>query len=173
LVRLVFERNTMSQEFKSREIKLTKEGFARLQESLAHEQARLEEIERGLQEQSGISDDYDDNTLEAAKNEKREIEKRIFDLEETLARAVMLEESGDGSSVTLGSIVTIKEEKSGKEMQVQLVAPPEAAILGGTVRKVSDESPLGKELMGKKQGALFVVNLERGQLKYKVIAIKT
>jgi transcription elongation factor GreA len=168
LVRLVFERNSMS-----REIKLTKEGFARLQESLAHEQARLEEIERGLQEQSGISDDYDDNTLEAAKTEKREIEKRIFDLEETLARAVMLEEVGDGSSVTLGSIVTIKEEKSGKELQVQLVAPPEATILGGTVRKVSDESPLGKELVGRKQGELFVVNLERGQLKYKVVAIST
>ena len=163
----------MSQEFKSREIKLTKEGFARLQESLAHEQARLEEIERGLQEQSGISDDYDDNTLEAAKNEKRDVEKRIFDLEETLARAVTLETAGDGSSVMLGSIVTIREEKSGKEMQVQLVAPPEAAILGGTVRKVSDESPLGKELVGRKQGELFVVNLERGQLKYKVMAIKT
>ena len=168
MVRLVFERNSMS-----REIKLTKEGFQRLQDSLAHEQARLEEIEHGLQEQSGISDDYDDNTLEAAKNEKREIEKRIFDLEETLARAIVLDTAGDGSSVTLGSIVTIKEEKSGKEMQVQLVAPPEAAILGGTVRKVSDESPLGKELLGKKQGELFVVNLERGQLKYKVMAIKT
>ncbi len=167
MVRLVFERNSMS-----REIKLTKEGFQRLQDSLAHEQARLEEIEHGLQEQSGISDDYDDNTLEAAKNEKRDIEKRIFDLEETLARAVMLENAGDGSSVTLGSIVTIKEEKSGKELQVQLVAPPEATILGGTVRKVSDESPLGKELVGRKQGELFVVNLERGQLKYKVMTIK-
>ena len=157
----------------SREIKLTKEGFQRLQDSLAHEQARLEEIEHGLQEQSGISDDYDDNTLEAAKNEKRDIEKRIFDLEETLARAIMLETAGDGSSVTLGSIVTIQEQKSGKELQVQLVAPPEATILGGTVRKVSDESPLGKELMGRKQGELFVVNLERGQLKYKVVAIST
>ncbi len=167
MVRLVFERNSMS-----REIRLTKEGFQRLQDSLAHEQARLEEIEHGLQEQSGISDDYDDNTLEAAKNEKRDIEKRIFDLEETLARAVMLENAGDGSSVTLGSIVTIKEEKSGKELQVQLVAAPEATILGGTVRKVSDESPLGKELVGRKQGELFVVNLERGQLKYKVVTIK-
>ena len=165
MVRLVFERNSMS-----REIKLTKEGFQRLKDSLAHEQTRLEEIERGLQEQSGISDDYDDNTLEAAKNEKRDVEKRIFDLEETLARAVLLEDGGDGSSVTLGSIVTIKEEKSGKEMQVQLVAPPEATILGG-MRKVSDESPLGKELVGRKQGELFVVNLERGQLKYKVVAI--
>ena len=165
MVRLVFERNNMS-----REIKLTKEGFQRLQDSLAHEQARLEEIERGLQEQSGISDDYDDNTLEAAKNEKRDVEKRIFDLEETLARAVLLEDGGDGSSVMLGSIVTIKEEKSGKEMQVQLVAPPEATILGA-MRKVSDESPLGKELVGRKQGELFVVNLERGQLKYKVVAI--
>ena len=171
MVRLVFERNTVSNEFKSREIKLTREGFQRLQDSLAHEQARLEEIERGLQEQSGISDDYDDNTLEAAKNEKRDIEKRIFDLEETLARAIMLETAGDGSSVTLGSIVTIQEQKSGKELQVQLVAPPEATILGG-MRKVSDESPLGKELMGRKQGELFVVNLERGQLKYKVVTIK-
>jgi transcription elongation factor GreA len=157
----------------SREIKLTKEGFARLHETLAHEQARLEETERLLQDQSGISDDYDDNTLEDAKNTKREIEKRIFELEETLARAVMLESAGDGSSVSLGSIVTLQEEKSGKEMQVQLVAAPEATILGGTVRKVSNESPLGKELEGRKPGELFVVNLERGQLKYKVVAIKT
>jgi transcription elongation factor GreA len=155
----------------SREIKLTKEGFARLQESLTHEQARLEEVERGLQEQSGISDDYDDNTLEAAKNEKREIEKRIFELEETLARAVLLEEPGDGSSVRLGSVVTIREEKSGKELQVQLVAAPEATILGGPLRKVSDESPLGKELAGRKQGESFVIHLERGPLKYKVVEI--
>jgi transcription elongation factor GreA len=155
----------------AREIKLTREGFERLQAALEVEQNRLAEATRILQEQMESSDDYDDTGLEDAKREKAAIENRIDELEDTLARAVIIEVPDGGDAVSLGSFVTLKEEKSGRELVVQLVSGAEASILGTTVRKVSDDSPLGTQLMGRRAGDLFVVDLERGQLKYKILAV--
>ena len=155
----------------AREVKLTKEGFERLQRALEQEQARLVEATRILQEQMESSDDYDDTGLEDAKREKANIEARIDELDDTLARAVILEEPAGGKTVSLGSVVTLKEEKSGKELKVQLVSGAEASILSAGIRKVSDDSPLGKELEGRKKGDVFIVNLESRQLKYKVVSI--
>lgn len=71
----------------SREIKLTKEGFERLQKQLELERQRLVEATAILQEQMEDSDDYDGSGLEDAKREKMNIETRIDELEDTLARA--------------------------------------------------------------------------------------
>ena len=161
----------------AREVKLTREGFERLQRTLELEQARLAEATRILQEQMESSDDYDDTGLEEAKREKASIEGRIDELEDTLGRAVIIELPGGTDSVTLGSFVVLKEEKSGREMEVQVVSAPEASILDGTVErhvpKVSDDSPLGKSVLGRRSGDLFIVDLESRQLKYKVVSIKT
>lgn len=155
----------------TREVKLTKDGFERVQKALEAEQTRLVEATRILQEQMESSDDYDDTGLEDAKREKLAIEQRIDELEETLARAVIIEAPDKGKTVTLGSVVQLKEEKTGKEMEVMLVSGAEASIYGSNVRKVSDDSPLGKLLEGKKKGDVFVVDLETRQLKYKVLGI--
>jgi len=155
----------------TREVKLTKDGFERVQKALEAEQTRLLEATRILQEQMESSDDYDDTGLEDAKREKLAIEERIDQLEETLARAVIIEAPDKGKTVTLGSVVQLKEEKTGKEMEVMLVSGAEASIYGGNVRKVSDDSPLGKLLEGKKKGDVFVVDLDTRQLKYKVLSI--
>lgn len=155
----------------TREVKLTKDGFERVQKALEAEQTRLLEATRILQEQMESSDDYDDTGLEDAKREKLAIEQRIDELEETLARAVIIEAPDKGKTVTLGSVVQLKEEKTGKEMEVMLVSGAEASIYGGNVRKVSDDSPLGKLLEGKKKGDVFVVDLDTRQLKYKVLSI--
>jgi transcription elongation factor GreA len=56
-------------------------------------------------------------------------------------------------------------------MQVQLVSGAEVAVQTAGLRKVSDDSPLGKKLMGRKKNEMFVVDVERGQLKYKVLEI--
>jgi transcription elongation factor GreA len=155
----------------TREVKLTKDGFERVQKALEAEQTRLVEATRILQEQMESSDDYDDTGLEDAKREKLAIEQRIDELEETLARAVIIEAPDKGKTITLGSVVQLKEEKTGKEMEVMLVSGAEASIYGGNVRKVSDDSPLGKLLEGKKKGDVFVVDLDTRQLKYKVLSI--
>jgi transcription elongation factor GreA len=155
-----------------REVKLTREGFERLNAQLEVERKRLVEAEAILASQMEDSDDYDGSGLEDAKREKTSIEDRINELEETLARATVIE-AGEGNSktVALGSTVKLKEEKTGREMQVQLVSGAEVAVPSAGVRKVSEDSPLGVKLMGRKRDEIFVVDVERGQLKYKVLEI--
>jgi transcription elongation factor GreA len=156
----------------TREVKLTKEGFERLGKQLEVEKQRLIEATAILQQQMEDSDDYDGSGLEDAKREKLSIEGRIDELEDTLSRAVVIEGSEGGKTVSLGSTVKLKEEKTGKEMEVQLVSGAEVAVLSAGIRKVSDDSPLGQKLMGRKKNEMFVVDVERGQLKYKVLEIK-
>lgn len=156
----------------NREIKLTKEGFQKLSAQLELEKERLTQAETILAAQQDEGDDYDGSGLEDAKRAKTAIEDRLHELEETLALAVVIE-TGEGSSklVALGSTVKLKEEKTGREMQVQLVSGAEVAVQSAGMRKVSEDSPLGVKLMGRKKNELFVVDVERGQLKYKVLEI--
>jgi transcription elongation factor GreA len=156
----------------TREIKLTKEGFQRLGAQLEIEQQRLLEATTILENQMEDSDDYDGGGLEDAKRQKLSIEMRIAELQETLANAVVLDGAEVGKTVGLGNTVRLKEEKSGKEMDVQLVSGAEVSVLSAGIRKVSDDSPLGQKLMGRKKNEMFVVDVERGQLKYKVLEIR-
>ncbi|MFD2608538.1 GreA/GreB family elongation factor [Deinococcus taklimakanensis] len=158
-----------------RQVRLTREGFERLQKTMEQEQERLAEATRILQEQMETSADTEDTGLEDAKREKMAIEARIDELEDTLARATIIED-GEGSAggrVELGSVVVLANETTKKDMKVQVVSAPEAAVLGGSLPRISEDSPVGKELMGRKKGEAFVVNLESGkQVKYKVKGIE-
>lgn len=158
----------------AREIKLTREGYERLEQALVNEQARLAEATRILQEQMEASADFEDTGLEDAKREKMNIEARIEELEDTLARAqVMGDHDGDTDRAALGAIIVLHIEATKKDMRVQLVSAPEASVLGGSLPKISDDSPVGTQLMGRKVGESFVVNLENGkQVKYKVQSIE-
>jgi len=150
-------------------VKLTREGFERLQRTLAQEQGRLAEATRILQEQMETSADNEDTGLEDAKREKMTIEARLEELEDTLARASVIEDHENDGRVELGALVTLANEASKKDMRVQVVSAPEAAVLGGSLPRISEDSPVGKELMGRKKGEAFVVNLDNGkQVKYKV-----
>ena len=73
----------------------------------------------------------------------------------------------------LGAIVVLGNEATKKDMKVMVVSAPEAAVTGGSLPRVSEDSPVGKELMGRKKGEAFVVNLDNGkQMKYKVKSIE-
>jgi transcription elongation factor GreA len=80
-------------------VRITPEGYERLQADLAQEQDRLEEATRILQELTGSSDDYDDSGLEDAKAEKARIERRIDKLEEQLARADIIDEPASADRI--------------------------------------------------------------------------
>lgn len=156
-----------------RQVKLTREGHARLLRTLEQEQARLAEATRILQEQMETSADMEDTGLEDAKREKMNIEARIEELEETLARATIIEDHENAGRVELGAVVTLTNEATQKDMRVQIVSAPEATVLGGSLPRISEESPVGRQLMGRKTGETFVVNLENGkQVKYRVINIE-
>ena len=157
----------------AREIKLTREGYERLEKALEHEQNRLAEATRILQEQMETASDYEDTGLEDAKREKMNIEARIEELEDTLSLAAVMDDHGeDTGRASLGAIIVLLDEQGGREMRVQLVSAPEASVLGGGLPRISDDSPVGTQLLGRKVGESFVVNLGARQAKYKVKSIE-
>lgn len=157
----------------TKQFRLTREGYERLQKNLEQEQGRLAEATRILQEQMETSADNEDTGLEEAKREKMNIEARIDELEDTLARATIIEDHENEGRVELGAIVVLANETLKKEMKVQVVSAPEAGVIGGDLPRISEDSPVGKELMGRKKGDAFVVNLDNGkQVKYKVKSIE-
>jgi transcription elongation factor GreA len=153
----------------AREVKLTKAGYERLQEELAEEKKRLEEATRILQEQMESFEDYEDSGLEEAKREKAQIEARVDALEDILHRAVIIE-SAEGDKVTLGSFVVVQDEKTGESLSLQIVAPAEATVLEEPMR-VSDESPLGKALLGRKEGDKVRVDTPSGKRRYRILSV--
>lgn len=155
----------------AREVKLTKSGHERLVAELEQERLRLLDATRILQELMESSDDYDDSGLEDAKREKARIEARIDSLEDTLSRAEIMEEEGvKASVVTLGAVVTLKAGKD-DHLEVQVVAPAEASVLERPM-KISDESPMGKALLGRKLGEKVMLETPRGKKEFKVEAVK-
>jgi transcription elongation factor GreA len=154
----------------TRIVRLTQEGYDRLQANLAQEYVRLEEATRILRELTGSSDDYDDSGLEEAKQEKGRIENRIDDLEDQLARAEIITTSEVGR-VDLGDVVALRDEASGAEMRVQVVSPIEAGVLEGAVPKVSDESPLGRALLGRRVGDAVKVVIGAKERRYTINAV--
>lgn len=155
----------------AREVKLTKSGYERLVAELEQERARLQDATRILQELMESSDDYDDSGLEDAKREKARIEARIDSLTDTLSRAQIIEEEGTKvNQVTLGAIVSLRS-KGGKTMQVQVVAPAEASVLEQPM-KISDESPMGKALLGQKVGARVLLETPKGKKEFKIESIQ-
>lgn len=153
----------------AREVRVTKEGYERLQERVEHERERLEEATRILRELSGTSDDYDDTGLEEAKREKIQIEDRLDDLEDQLSRAVLIE-AHEMDAVELGAVVELKDA-GGDTFSVQVVAPVEAGVLEGDVPHISDESPMGKALIGRKVGDKVEVVTGERKARYTVVSI--
>jgi len=155
----------------AREVKLTRSGYERLVAELEQERARLQDATRILQELMESSDDYDDSGLEDAKREKARIEARIDSLTDTLSRAQIMEEEGTKVGVvTLGAVVNLKS-KQGDHMEVQVVAPAEASVLEHPM-KISDESPLGKALLGQKVGARVMLETPKGKKEFKIESIR-
>ena len=153
----------------TRSVRLTQDGYDRLKTTLEQEYVRLDEATKILRELTGSSDDYDDSGLEEAKQEKGRIENRIDDLEDQLARAEIIQAHEDGR-IDLGATVTL-QEKGKAEMKVQVVSPVEAGVLEGDVPKVSDESPLGRALIGRRSGDTVQVTIGANAKAYKVVAV--
>ncbi|RIH83651.1 GreA/GreB family elongation factor [Calidithermus roseus] len=154
-----------------REVQLTRDGYERLLRELEQERERLSEATRILQELMESSDDYDDSGLEDAKREKARIEARISTLEDTLSRAAILEGSASkGDLVTLGAVVNLEDDHGGK-LQVRVVSPAEASVLEVPM-KISDESPMGKALLGRKKGEKLLLDTPKGKREFKIVSVE-
>ncbi|HEX7002738.1 MAG TPA: GreA/GreB family elongation factor [Trueperaceae bacterium] len=154
----------------ARQVRLTQEGYDRLKTQLEQEYVRLEEATRILRELTGSSDDYDDSGLEEAKREKARLEMRIDNLEDQLNRAEIIA-AHEVDKVDLGAVITLQDTASKEAFEVQLVSPIEAGVLEGDIPKVSDESPLGQALMGRKPGDTVEVVINNRRNEYTLMSI--
>jgi len=149
---------------------LTRDGFEKLQEELDFLRTdKREEIAVRLHEAIEGGELLDNAELEAAKNEQAFVEGRIKELEVLLATArVVDEKAAKVECVQVGSKVVIQVEGRKEKEEYTIVGAAEADPLNG---KVSNESPLGKALMNKKEGDKVQVEAPVGALKVKVLKV--
>lgn len=153
---------------------LTSEGYERLSTEAEHlRTVKREEVASRLQRalEDGQDDDFVDNAeLEAARNEQSFLEGRILELEEILRNHQIISEdvSADGV-VRVGSFVTVRESGYDEEERYHLVGAAEADPTEG---RISNESPLGRQLLGKKVNDKVRFMAPSGQIEFTVIKIE-
>jgi len=154
-----------------KEVLLTKEGLKKLETELEHlKSVRREEVAERIKQAIAFGDISENSEYEDAKNEQAFIEGRIINLENTLRNARLMEDNDvKTDEISLGSKITLKEMKSGREVTVTMVSSVESRLKDG---KISDESPVGKAVMGKKVGSVVDVEAPAGIIKYKIIKVE-
>ena len=130
---------------------------------------RRQEIAQKIKEAREQGDLSENAEYDAAKDEQRDIEARIEELEKILKNAeVVVEEEADLDKVSIGCSVKILDCEFEEELEYKIVGSTEANSLKG---KISNESPVGKALLGKKVGDTVTVETPAGEFSYKVLSI--
>ncbi|MBE9470713.1 MAG: transcription elongation factor GreA [Chloroflexi bacterium] len=149
---------------------LTAEGVKNLRRELDHlvnvkRPALAERLRRAIQ-QGDLSENADYIT---AKEEQGFLEGRVQQIEAMLRRAVIIQENGPTDEVALGSRVTVVEEGMDESEVFHIVGPAEADPANG---KVSNESPLGRALMGRRVEDAVSVEAPGGEIVFQITAIQ-
>ncbi|VBB06422.1 prokaryotic transcription elongation factors signature 1 [Lucifera butyrica] len=150
---------------------LTVEGLKKIEQKLDHlKSVRRREVAERIKQAIEFGDISENSEYEDAKNEQAFIEGEILTLEKMLRNAKVIEE-GDISSdiVTLGSKVILKDLEFGDDLEYTIVGSAEA---DPSQYKISNESPVGEAILGRKVGNIVEVNVPAGILKYEIVNIK-
>ena len=150
---------------------LTYAGLKKLEEELHDlKVVKRKEVAGKIKEAREQGDLSENAEYDAAKDEQRDIEARIEELEKILKNAeVFVEEEADLDKVSIGCSVKILDCEFEEELEYKIVGSTEANSLKG---KISNESPLGAALMGAHTGDVVEVELPAGIMKYKVLEIQ-
>ncbi len=153
----------------ARETLVTPAGFEKLQQEYEHltTQKRLEVAER-IKTARTDGDITENAEYDDAKNEQARVEARITLLEEKLRTVKVIDEI-DTKTVGIGNKVTVQEKGRKTPEVFEIVGSTEADPLEN---RVSNESPFGKALMGKKKGEVAEVSAPKGTIKYEIIKIQ-
>ena len=159
----------------SNAIKLTKEGLLALEAELDElKSTKRKEIAEKIKVALSFGDLSENSEYDEAKNEQAIIEARIADIEAMLKNAEIIDESAiDTERVSIGARVLVKIRKpSGEEMEreYRIVGSNEANPREG---RISDESAIGKALIGNRIGAELDVEVPAGVMRYEILAIMT
>ena len=149
---------------------LTYEGLKKLEDELQElKVVKRKEVADKIREAREQGDLSENAEYDAAKDEQRDIEARIEEIEKILKNAeVVVEEDVNLDQISIGCNIRILDLEFDEELEYKIVGSTEANSLKG---KISNESPVGKALMGKKVGDTVVVETQAGEISYKVLEI--
>jgi transcription elongation factor GreA len=157
----------------TRQAVITPEGLEKLKEEIEYlTTAKRREVAERIKEAREFGDIAENAEYDDAKNEQALLEGRIAQLEERLRRATVIDgKKVDTDAVGFGSIVHVKDQKTGDSQKFQIVGSTEANPLE---QKLSNESPIGKALLGHKRNEIVTVDVPRGpKKKLKITKIES
>ena len=145
-----------------RDVLLTPEGLDKLKDEIEHlSTVKRREVAERIKEAREFGDISENSEYDDAKNEQAMLEARIASLEEKLRSASVINASElDSNVVRVGSLVSVKDESSGKALKYTIVGSTEA---NPSENRLSNESPVGKGLLGRKKGDTVKVTLPNGK----------
>ena len=151
-------------------IKLTDDGLKKLEAELENlKTVGRADIAEKIKIARGYGDLSENSEYDEAKNEQAKIEARIVEIEAMLKNVEIIEDvKGKAKSVMIGVKVKVLDEEYGDECEYRVVGSTEADPQNGLI---SDESPVGKALLGKKLGDEVIVDAPGGEFKLKIIEI--
>ncbi|MCR5627167.1 MAG: transcription elongation factor GreA [Lachnospiraceae bacterium] len=150
---------------------MTYEGLKKLEDELQElKVVKRKEVAQKIKEAREQGDLSENAEYDAAKAEQLEYENRIEEIEAILKHAeVVTEEDVDPNKVQIGCKIRILDKEFNEEMEYKIVGSTEANSLKG---KISNESPVGKALMGHKAGDTVTVETKSGKFKYKLLSVE-
>jgi len=153
-----------------KEMKLTKEGLENLQQELDYLiTEKRKEVSDKIKTARGFGDLSENSEYDEAKNEQAMVEARIQQLQQVLKNVVVVDESElTADTVNVGSTVRVLCLKNDREDTYKIVGSTESNPIK---KRISDESPVGKAIMGHKVGDVVVAEVPSGEIEYKILEI--
>ena len=149
---------------------ISAEGLKKLKEELEYlKTSKRKEIAEAIKTARGFGDLSENSEYDEAMNEQAQVEARIAELEEMLKDVKVIDESAiKTDAVAVGNRVKVFHEKMGKEVEYTIVGSSES---DPAVKKISDESPIGKALLGASIGETVKAETPGGDIVMKVLEI--
>lgn len=154
-----------------KEVLMTYEGLKKLEEELEYlKTTKRKEISERIKVALGYGDLSENSEYDEAKNEQAQVEMKIMDLENTLRNVKIIDEDEiDNKIVQVGNKVKVLDMEFDEEVEYTIVGPTEVNL---AENKISNESPIGAALLGKKKNEIAEAVLNNGGiLKFKVLKI--
>jgi len=150
---------------------MTYEGITKLEEELEFlKTVKRKDITEKIKVALGYGDLSENSEYDEAKNEQAFVEGRIIQLENMLRNASVVDENDIVKDVvSIGTIVKVKDYEFDEEIEFYIVGSAEADPM---VNKISNESPVGRALVGKKVGAIIEVTVPNGVSKYEILEVR-
>ncbi|MBQ9756971.1 MAG: transcription elongation factor GreA [Clostridia bacterium] len=154
----------------NKQIMLTDEGLLKLEQELETlKTQKRQEVAEKIKVARGFGDLSENSEYDAAKEEQAQVEARIVQLENMLKNAKVIDNDEiDLTTVSIGTRVTVFDEEFEEEIEYSIVGSTEA---DPDAFKISDESPVGRALIGKKIDDIVDVETPGGVIKFKILSI--